>query len=92
MGVLQALFNLDALAGFNCLPKDNNVPYWRVEGLVTASFIIVHILPDHPPVLQIERFLAKDLIRVDQPVEYKAVSVLADMSVQEEAVVSLTRE
>lgn len=42
---------------------------------MTASFIIVYILPDHPPVLQIERFLAKDLIGVDQPVEYKAKRV-----------------
>lgn len=59
---------------------------------MSTSFIIVDILPNNSPVLQIERFLAKDLIGVDQPVAYKAVSVLADMSVQEAVMVRLTRE
>lgn len=42
---------------------------------MSTSLVIVYILPDHPPVLQVECFLAKDLIGVDQPVEYKAVRV-----------------
>lgn len=42
---------------------------------MSTSLVIVYILPNDAPVLQVERFLAKDLVSVDQPVKYKAVRV-----------------
>lgn len=42
---------------------------------MSTSLIIVYIFANNAPVFKIERFFAKNLIGVDQPVENKAVRV-----------------
>lgn len=67
--VLQALFDLDSFVGFDCFTQNHDVCDGRIEGLVTATFVIVDILAHHSPVLQLENFLTENSVGVDQAVE-----------------------
>lgn len=68
------MFYLNSLVGFDRFAEDNHIPDRRIEGLVPSSLVIVDIFANDSPVLKLEGFFAKNLIGMDQAIEYESVS------------------
>lgn len=69
IGVLQTLLNLNSLAFFHQNTTSWDILFWRVKCLVTTAFVVMNILANNFPVIDIEDFLIEDSIGVFQPIE-----------------------
>jgi hypothetical protein len=67
-GVFPTLFNLNPLSLSEQDIVVLNIDLWDAKGFVTTSFMVEDILADDFPVFDVESFLAKDIICVNQAV------------------------
>lgn len=74
LGILQALLNLNALMLFDERSQSVCVSDWSVEGLMTATFVIVDVFANDLPVCRLENLISKDFIGICKAVENESNS------------------
>jgi hypothetical protein len=77
LGVLQALFDLNALTSLKVNIFVVNIPGWRIKRLVATSFAVVNVLSYDSPVFKIEYLFSKNIIGLEESIENKSVKLLA---------------
>ncbi len=74
MRILQALLDLDTLATPNPLTEDVDIAEGAEKGLVTPALvmIVINVLANDFPILELEDVLAEYLVRMRQAVKDKS--------------------
>ncbi len=72
--VLQALLHLDSLVLLDLDAANGEILVGCVESLVPTSILVIDVLSDHSPVVEVEDVVVQDAIGVHESIEDESVS------------------